>query len=196
MSGSTGVNVYDFDHTIYDGDASRDFILYCILHSLRTWKYVPIQCFATIGYAFRLLNRRQFKQLMFSFLRGLRDPEAYVDAFWKSHEHKVKTWYIAQKHPNDLIISASPEFLLRPLTVRLGLRPPIATIMDICTGHITGKNCRGAEKVKRLRLFDQSLVIESFYSDSMVDAPLLKLARHPYLVQKHTLVALVPENIP
>lgn len=36
-----GVNVYDFDNTIYDGESLVDLILYYIPRDPRIWRYLP-----------------------------------------------------------------------------------------------------------------------------------------------------------
>ena len=37
------MNLYDFDETIYDGDSTRDFVLYCYKNYPRTLAYLPRQ---------------------------------------------------------------------------------------------------------------------------------------------------------
>jgi HAD superfamily phosphoserine phosphatase-like hydrolase len=189
------VNIYDFDHTIYDGDASFDFILYCLLRHPKTWRFLPIQFLAAVRYALRQWDRKQVKQAAFALLSALPDGASEVESFWNTHDHKIKPWYMKQKQATDLIISASPEFLLKPIAQRLGIEPPIATIMDIQTGKISGENCRAGEKVKRLRMYDPSVIVASCYSDSMSDIPLLRLAEKAYLVKRGTVVALGHDTI-
>lgn len=184
------INVYDFDHTIYDGDASMDFIAYCLKRSPRLWKYLPSQAFVLGLYVLRLRTRKQVKQVAFAFLKDINDTDEIVASFWRDHEHKIKAWYLEQKQAGDLIVSASPEFLLTPIMKKLGVSRLIATVMDPQTGKIAGKNCRAAEKVSRLHQYDPSLSINECYSDSMSDLPLLKLADKPYIVKKHTITAL------
>jgi len=189
------VNVYDFDHTIYDGDASFDFIVYCLLHYPKAWKFLPLQFIAIVRYVLGQWNRKQVKQAAFAFLRVLPNAESVVASFWSTHDRKIKPWYLQQKHANDLIISASPDFLLQPIAQTLGISAPIATIMDIHTGRIAGENCRADEKVKRLRKYDSSIKIANCYSDSMSDIPLLKLADTAYLVKKHNVTTLQHDSI-
>ena len=94
-----------------------------------------------------------------------------------------RPWYLAQKQPDDLVVSASPEFLLAPACRRLGIRPPIASRVDARTGRYTGLNCKGAEKVSRFREQYPDAEIGQFYSDSRSDAPLAHLARRAFLVR-------------
>lgn len=184
------VNVYDFDHTIYDGDASMDFITYCLRRYPRSWKYLPSQAFVIGLYVLRLRSRKQVKQVAFAFLREIKNIDSVVNNFWKTHEHNIKPWYLNQRHSTDLIISASPYFLLAPIAKKLGISSPIATEMNPKTGKIIGENCRANEKVIRLRKYDPAIKIDSCYSDSLSDMPLLSLAKHAYIVKKHSVTTL------
>ncbi len=195
MSHADSVNVYDFDHTIYHGDASLDFIIYCMRRKPRTWRRLPLSGIAVVKYVFARATRKQVKQAAFAFLRDMTDLDTVVQNFWDTHESKIKPWYLERKHSSDLIVSASPEFLLRPIAERLGIAPPIATLMDTRTGQIIGKNCRADEKVRRLRAYDPSIEIANCYSDSPSDLPLLKLADKAYMVKKHTLVELSHDSM-
>lgn len=84
---------------------------------------------------------------------------------------------------DDLIVSASPDFLLRPICEELGVSL-IATPMNPYTGKIHGLNCHDEEKVRRFRLEVPEGHIENFYSDSLSDSPLAKLADRAWLVKK------------
>lgn len=110
------------------------------------------------------------------------DADAWAEDFWRTHERRFRPWYLAQKQPDDLVVSASPEFLLAPACRRLGIRPPIASRVDARTGRYTGLNCKGAEKVSRFREQYPDAEIGQFYSDSRSDAPLAHLARRAFLV--------------
>ena len=52
---------------------------------------------------------------------------------------------------SDLIISASPEFLLKPICGILGIKHLIASKVSPVDGKYTGKNCHGKEKVRRFK---------------------------------------------
>jgi len=183
------VNVYDFDHTIYDGDASFDFILYNFLKSPKLWSHTPSMISAIIGYIFGRYDRKEVKQIAFSFVKDVKDIDLEVDRFWKKYANKLSPWYLEKKQTTDIIVSASPEFLLRPVSddLNVGL---IATRMDKKTGAIRGENCRGSEKVTRLKRYDASLVIGEAFSDSLSDLPFLQKAKHAYIVRKQTIVNL------
>jgi phosphoserine phosphatase len=83
--------------------------------------------------------------------------------------------------PDDIIISASPEFLLRLPAERLGVRL-IASKVGKYTGLYEGVNNDGEEKVRRLIREYPGTEISEFYSDSRNDTPLARLAEKAYLV--------------
>lgn len=179
------LNVFDFDHTIYSGDASLDYIIFCLKHHAKTWLFLLIILAAFIRFIIDR-DRKKFKEAAFSFLRVV--PGTSVDQFWESHEHKVKSWYLNMKKSDDIIISASPDFLLEPMARRLSVTL-IATRMDSRTGKIKGENCRGVEKVTRLNEYNKHIKIEGFYTDHVSDTPLAKVARKAYLVRGDTIKA-------
>lgn len=82
----------------------------------------------------------------------------------------------------DLIISASPDFLILPICKRLNVRG-IASKVNPQTGELLGPNCRGEEKVKRFNEVYPNETIDDFYSDSLSDLPLASIAHHAYLVK-------------
>lgn len=183
------VNVYDFDHTIYDGDASLDFIVYCLSRDVRLWVYLPVMVWALLLYVLGFRNRKQLKQSAFGFLKRIRSLDEKVDRFWKSHNRKIKKLFNKTKADINIVISASPEFLLNPVAEALGVEL-IATKMNQKTGDIVGKNCRGEEKVARLQKAFPSIVIDEAYSDSLSDTALLQLSKTGYIVSKEKIVPL------
>lgn len=122
------------------------------------------------------------KERYFCFLRYI-NVDAYVQEFAEREINNIAGWYLDIKQENDVIISASPQFLVTAFTDRLGIKYILATDMDKHTGKITGKNCRGEEKVMRFqKVFKDS--VDCFYSDSMSDAPMARMAGQAYLVKK------------
>ena len=107
------MNVYDFDKTIYDGDASLDFWKYEVRKNPLLLGYLPYQVFSAFLFKAKLISRKEFKQRFFIFLRSTRTLD--LGDFWDHHQSKIKPWYLKQKKSNDLIISASPEFILKDL---------------------------------------------------------------------------------
>ncbi len=181
------MNVYDFDKTIFYPDSSFCFFFYCLRHYPRAVlrRSEEIVRFA-LRYARRAVSTKELKEKLFAFLCDLPDPEETVRRFWDERFSGVGRWYLAQKREDDLIISASPEFLVREATGRLGVAL-LGTRMDMHSGRIEGENCHDAEKVKRFREAFPDGQIDAFYSDSFSDAPLARIARQAWLVKKETL---------
>lgn len=92
-------------------------------------------------------------------------------------------WYLERKKPDDVIISASPDFIVRPACERLGIGHLIATTVDPHTGEFLSENNRGEEKVRRFKAEFGNAPIEHFYSDSLSDAPMARLAAHSFFVR-------------
>lgn len=186
------MNVYDFDGTIYSGDSSVDFYLFALRSKPSLIRFLPRQLGGFCGYGMRKIHVRELKSHFFSFLRGV-DTEKMVQDFWRSHIGKIEGWYLNQKEPEDIVISASPYFLLKPICNQLGIRTLIATEIDPFTGEVLGENCKGIEKLRRLTVECGVTAIDCFYSDSISDLPLAQVAEHPFLVKKGT---AVPWNLP
>jgi HAD superfamily phosphoserine phosphatase-like hydrolase len=176
------MNIYDFDKTIYSGDSSLDFFMWCLLKRpsiivlLKTSR-------AAIKYVFGVCGKEEVKSAMFSALQRFPDKNSLVREFWDTHEKNIYSWYPEKKKSDDIIISASPDFLLCEIADRLGFRL-IATEGNILTGEITGPNCYGEEKVRRLEREIGVNSCEEFYSDSLSDAPLASIAEKAFLVKK------------
>ncbi|MFR5796938.1 MAG: haloacid dehalogenase-like hydrolase, partial [Christensenellales bacterium] len=100
---------------------------------------------------------------------GVPDVEAAVSAFWQKNARRVRAWYQAQRREDDVIVSASPEFLLAPIAAQLGARL-IASRVDPFTGQYDGENCHGAEKVRRFQAEFGGARPDAFYSDSLSGA--------------------------
>ena len=175
------MNVYDFDQTIYHGDSTRDFYFFCLKNYPVIAKYLPMQGWYGIWFGLKIMPKTKFKEKFYSFLKSVPDIDGAVEKFWQSHERNLKEWYIKQKKEDDLIISASPEFLLTPLCDKLGIKV-IASRVDKYNGKTEGENCWGEEKVRRFYAIGGGR-IDEFYSDSYSDTPLALLAKKAFLVK-------------
>lgn len=175
------MNVYDFDGTIYDGDCTVDFYRYCLGRHPKIARRWGALAGAAVLYALRRIDKTGFKQRFFAFLRDVDNIEGALADFWRGHAAKVKPWYRAQHRADDVVISASPEFLLMPICRSLKVRM-IGSRVDPRTGLYTGKNCGGGEKILRFRALYPDAVIENFYSDSHADDPMAGIARESFWV--------------
>ena len=179
------INLFDFDGTIYDGDSTVDFIKYIIKRNPLAIIWLPFMGFYCLLYILRFINKTIMKQGFYKIFMFVKIDKKFLDDFWNIHEKKIKKFYIDRNHKNDIIISASPEFLLRPICNKLGVMDLIGSVVNQNIGTYTGINCHDVEKVRRLNeKYSDYKVIES-YSDSIKsDKPILKLAEKAYLVKK------------
>lgn len=182
------VNVYDFDGTIYNGDSSVDIYFFLLKRYPKLIAYFPKQILGMVRYKLHLSSKEEMKEMYFSFLKGVQTDKTFVDDFWKQNQNKIKEWYLNQKRKDDVIISASPEFLLKPICGILGIDNLIATKVELSSGKFLSKNCQGVEKVVRFKELFSEAEIEAFYSDSKSDIYMAKLATKAFRVKKNSIM--------
>ena len=183
------INGYDFDGTIYDGDSSVDFYLFCLKKNKKILLQLPIQIYGVILYILGIIEKTQFKEYVFSFVKRIDNIDSYVKEFWDHNSKKIKSWYLKQKEKTDIIISASPEFLLKPLEKKMNIKV-IASKVDKDTGKFIGKNCHDIEKVKRFNEEVKDKKLKAFYSDSMCDKSIMNIAENAFCVRKDVIYDL------
>ena len=177
------VNVYDWDKTIFPVDSTVAFVRWCLRrHPGVIWPLLRALALLP-GYWLGKISKTAVKERMYGFLRRVPDVDAELEAFWAKNFPRVNAWYLAQQRPDDIIISASPEFLVRIPAQKLGVRL-LASRVDKHTGKTDGENCHGAEKVRRLHEAYPEVQIAEFYSDSRSDSPLAELAERAYSKRK------------
>lgn len=177
------MNVFDFDGTIYKGDSSIDFFIFCLKRKPYIICTIPGFCVAVLRYKLHKISKEEMKESYFSFLKFFTDIDTVIEDFWRHYEKNIKNYYREIRKDDDIIISASPEFLLQPICSMLNVRL-IATKVDPKTGIFLSKNCYGEEKVKRMKAYTME-EIDDFYSDSLSDRPLRKLSKRGFLVRKN-----------
>lgn len=175
------MNVYDFDGTIYYPDCALSFALWCIKrHPSLAFTYLPKALAAVIGHGIGRVPRYVMERTFFSFLCKVNDFDVQIERFWDKHEKNISDWYLAQKRPDDLIISASPNCIIGPIAKRLGVNY-IATEYDRDVGAFVDNLMYAREKAAYI--FDQDFPeIENFYSDSLADTPMALCAEKAHLI--------------
>lgn len=177
------MNVYDFDKTIYSGDSTIDFYLFSLKRKPSLIRYLPAQFFGFVLYFLKKIDKTKLKEIFFCFIKSI-DCEKYVDEFWVRNKQKITGWYIEQQRNDDVIISASPDFLLRPICNQLGIKHLIASNVDQNSGKFLSENCYGAIKVERFKEKFGECRIDNFYSDSLSDFPMTQIANKSFLIVK------------
>lgn len=178
------MNVFDFDKTIYSTDSTVDFYLFCLKKYPIILKCLPKQILGILKYKLHCSTKENMKEAFFCFLSLLKDVDCEIDAFVKSNAYKIQQWYIDIHKETDVVISASPEFLIERFSRETTGFKVIASKVDKKTGQFQSQNCYGEEKVKRFREEYPVEDIECFYSDSSSDLPMAKIAKQAYLVKR------------
>ncbi len=176
------MNGYDFDNTIFKGNSFRRFYFYCLVRLPYLIFYLPVQFIAAILHGLRILNKHRFLCVLERFIVFVPNKRKFVEKFWDKNFSRIKSWYYSQKRDDDIIISASPQYLVEVACSRLGVKC-IASNVDIQSGKTFGKHCHGAAKTDFFRKHFGDSPLATYYSDSLTDVPLFKLAERGYLVK-------------
>lgn len=177
------MNVYDFDNTIYRGDSTFHFVLWLFRRRPLTLLSLPRTAVCGLLYGLRQMEKLQFKQNLYHMFVYVKDMDAAVQEFADSHMDHIKGWYAEQQKEDDLVISASPEFLIRAMCSRAGIRHVMASRVDMHSGIYDGLNCHGEEKVRRYGEAFHGVRPAGFWSDSLSDSPMACLAEEAWLVR-------------
>ena len=176
------MNVYDFDGTIFPTDCTIGFGIWCMNRHPKLWfTFFPKMIVTLIRRKAGKIPEYLLQRKLFSFLTLVDDFDVQIERFWDKNEKKIAPWYLKQKRPDDLIISASPDCIIGPIAERLGVNY-MATEYDREFGVFTNNLMYAKEKAKYI--FDHGFpMIENFYSDSLADTPLALCAEKAYLVK-------------
>ncbi len=178
------MNVYDFDGTIFYSDCSIGFALWCMKRHPKLWfTFLPGMIKSLIMHKLGILPNYLLQRKMFSYLTMIDDFDIQIERYWDKYENRISAWYLAQKRPDDLIISASPDCIIGPIANRLGVNY-MATEYDREYGVFMNNLMYAKEKAKYI--IDHGFpVIDNFYSDSLADTPLALCAEKAHLVKDH-----------
>ena len=175
------MNVYDFDGTIFDSDCSIGFAFWCMKRHPKLWvTYFPKAVRSYIRCGRGKIPNYLMQRTVFSYLTMVDDFDVQIERYWDKNEKRISAWYLAQKRPDDLIISASPACIIGPIARRLGVNF-MATEFDREYGVFLNNLMYAKEKAKYI--IDHGFpMIENFYSDSLADTPLALCAEKAHLV--------------
>ncbi len=175
------MNVYDFDGTIFPTNCSVGFCIWCMNRHPKLWftffpKAIKNMILWKQGKIPEYLMLRRF----FGYLMLVDDFDVQIKQYWDKNEKRIAKWYLAQKKPDDLIISASPTCIIGPIANRLGVNY-MATDYDREFGVFVNSMMYAKEKSKYI-IAHGFPMIDNFYSDSLTDTPLALCAEKAHLV--------------
>ena len=185
------MNGYDFDKTILKGNSVRRFSLFCCLRLPYLWLLLPELLLAVILYGLRIIRKEGFLRMLEFFVVFVPRRQKFIERFWDKNIKHVQQWYLDAKRPDDVVVSASPDFLIYEACKRLGVCAIASTTGK--RGQVVGKHCYGENKVTMFLSCFENAELETFYSDNMSDAPMFRIAKRGYLV-KGTRITQVYEN--
>lgn len=177
------MNVYDWDNTIYRGDSTFGFVRWLYVHYPKTLLSIPRTALYGFLYGVRAVKKLTFKENLYHMFTYVDDMDKAVDEYTSTHMNHVKRWYKETQQDDDIVISASPEFLIRSFCEKAGIRASMASVVDQKTGKYSGLNCHGDEKVRRFREVYGDAEIDSFFSDSLSDSPLADISGKAFIVK-------------
>ena len=113
------------------------------------------------------------------------DAQAYARRAWAKlmRPDALKVWADwGRRGAHRVIVTASPALTVAPFARRLGAEGLLGTELtfdaeDRVTGHFESPNCRGEEKVRRLRAaYGSDVRLAAAYGDTSGDAEMLAIA--------------------
>ena len=186
--------LFDFDKTITDRDTFFDFMSYAcgkIKVSLVIFRLFPHIFLHLAGF----IDGGKLKELFFRRLIGGWKLETLENAALRYTEERLPQIVRGaalneiKKHRENgadmAIVSASPSVWIKFFARRQKM-DLLSTELEInegtVTGNIEGRNCRGQEKVERIKKhYDLSKYENIFaYGDSAGDREMIALANHKY----------------
>jgi phosphatidylglycerophosphatase C len=193
------VAAFDFDGTL----TRRETLLPFLLHTLgaaAVARRALVLCPTLAAYGLGLIRNDVAKERVFvRCLAGMSIDElqqagerfaAYVLPGLLRHEAMRRLDWHKRRGHRCVVISASLELYVRPWAIEAGFNDVIATRLEKqedgrITGKLSGANCFGIEKVRRLEalLGVREDYILYAYGDSRGDRELLSWADYPYYRQ-------------
>ncbi|HRT81665.1 MAG TPA: HAD-IB family phosphatase [Oscillospiraceae bacterium] len=189
------MNVYDFDDTIYRGESSLHLFLFYMKKDPKLIRMLPQMLIGLIKYKLRLVSidklLNDYAAPAEEYFKNIDNIQDDIKEFWDKNMHRVKPFYFTQQKEDDLIISASPEFYLKELFDRIGIKNYLGTVVNTQTGKVEFV-CYRENKVKAFYERYPEGVIENFYTDSYNDQALMDIAENVFFVKGDKIKQIKP----
>jgi len=193
------VAAFDFDGTLTHRDTLLPFLLHVfgvVTVARHSFSLLP----TLTGYGLGLIDNSAAKErVLVSFLSGKRKDELHrlgerfaaivLPGLIRQESLQRFAWHKQQGH-RCIVVTASLDLYVRPWAMKSGFDDVIATGLETredgrVTGKLSGANCYGIEKVRRMDalLGDRENYDLYAYGDSRGDSELLKNADYAYYRQ-------------
>ncbi len=120
-------------------------------------------------------------------MNSFDDKEKLVQDFWNSHMKKIKPWYKPQA--DDVIITANFNMLIDEACNRLGIKNCICSVVNRETLQVEYLNFKENKRKTFFEIYGNS-EIDEFYTDTMLDKPMIDAAQKAYLVKGNKITRL------
>ncbi|MCB2308819.1 HAD-IB family hydrolase [Clostridium estertheticum] len=193
--------IFDVDYTITKRETLVEFYIFMLRKNPKYIKYLPKSIFSSLFYVFKIYDASKTKKTFIRFIDGIEenDMKKIVKEFYEKRLSKIlykdaidTIKKMKTKGYKIYLISASAEFYLSELYNIKEVDKVIGTRFvkenGLHRNQILGENCKGEEKVKRLKevLLTENIDVDFensyMFSDSLSDLPLFNLVGHPYLI--------------
>jgi HAD superfamily hydrolase (TIGR01490 family) len=193
--------IFDIDYTITKKETLMELFKFVIKSDKKNIRFLPRAIYCGSMYALKIYDEKKVKEKFLKFIDGIKEEEL-AKLTRKFYEEKLKTILyedainMMKKLKNEgcdiYLISASPEFYINEFYNIKEVDKIIGTKFNFTDGifmrKMNGENCKGEEKVRRLRevlkkeKIDVNFKESYMFSDSLSDKPLLDLVGNPYLI--------------
>ncbi len=193
--------IFDIDYTITKKETLMEFYKYSLEEDIKNIRFLPRALYSGLMYGVGIYDERRVKECFLKFIDNIEEEKLQdlVKRFYKNRLSKilykdaVDMMYKLKKEGYDIyLISASPEFYINEFYNIDVVDKVIGTRFEFKEGKfirkMVGSNCKGEEKVKRLKevLSKENIEVDFknsyMFSDSLSDKPLLDLVGNPYLI--------------
>lgn len=178
------MRVFDFDNTIYDGESVFDFYLMSIKYNPKVAKYLFIVIFNLLKYKLGKTTMKDLEKAAIKYsgdyLNAFDNKKELVKRFWNKNIKKIKPWYKPQD--DDVILTASFNLIMDEVCGRLGIKNCICSVVNCDTMQVEYINF-GDNKRKIFLEKYKNKTIDAFYTDNILDKPMIDIAEKAFLVK-------------
>lgn len=193
--------IFDIDYTITRRETLMELFRYVIKKDKKNIRFLPRAAYCGFMYLIKFYDEKKVKETFLKFIENIKEDDlsTLVKEFYNDRLKNIvykDALDMMKKLKNDgydiYLISASPEFYVNEFYAIEEVDMIIGTKFKFESGiflrKMDGENCKGEEKVKRLKSYlkenniDVDFSESYMFSDSLSDKPLLDLVGKPYLI--------------
>ena len=212
--GDAPLVVFDFDHTLYDGDSGSHLFRWLVE---RAWwrRLLALLALPVAAPMIAFLPTRRAGISMFVWIGTIglhrrRDLDALIDRYVDAHADAIRARLLPvaldvlhrhrERGDRVVVATGAPPELARAILAFVAHEdvPVVGTLVGPRFGAVAAlRHCHHAMKMTMLRAAGFVQPVETAYSDSSADLPLLQAAAHPVVVNpKASRIAMFRRVLP